>query len=124
MDDLKFSIDDELFRVSQRRQPTGMMSYDFEWLNGPDNGNYGFTVGLSVDWSDPRAQRTPEQLMDEARGFIEGFYEPGGIGEADFPEHIPARTRRTGDQETVRPTGRYRWPLTMCMEESLWRFRR
>lgn len=81
---MKFSIDDELFRVSQRRQPTWMMSYVFEWLNGPDNGNYGFTVGLSVDWSDPRAQRTPEQLMDEARGFIEGFYEPGGIGRQTF----------------------------------------
>ncbi|GAA1678529.1 hypothetical protein GCM10010977_18350 [Citricoccus zhacaiensis] len=98
MDDLEFSIDDELFRVSQRRQPTGMMSYDFAWLNGPDNGKYGFTVGFSVAWSDPRAQRAPEQLMDEARGFIEGFYEPGGIGEEDFPDHTPDRTRRTGDQ--------------------------
>ncbi|XKH53995.1 hypothetical protein LG293_14885 [Citricoccus nitrophenolicus] len=98
MDDLEFSIDDELFRVSQRRQPTGMMSYDFAWLNGPDNGSYGFTVGLSVAWSDTRARRSPEQLIDEARGFIKGFYEPGGIGEEDFPDHRPARTRRTGDQ--------------------------
>jgi hypothetical protein len=92
MDDLEFSIDDELFRVTERRQSNGMMSYDFAWLNGPDGGTYGFTVGLSsTPGLDPAARMTREQLMDQARGFIEGFYEPGGIGEEDFPDHMPPR---------------------------------
>lgn len=98
MEDLEFTIDDELFRVSERRQPSGMMSYDFAWLNGPDSGNYGFTVGLSVAGSGPSAPMTPEQLMDAARGFVKSFYEPGGIGEEDFPNHTPARARKTGDR--------------------------
>lgn len=92
MDDPEFSIDDELFRVTGRRQSNGMMSYDFAWLNGPDGGTYGFTVGLSsAPGLDPAARMTREQLMDQARGFIEGFYEPRGIGEEDFPDHMPPR---------------------------------
>lgn len=47
MDDVEFSIDHELFRVTERRQSSRMMSYDFAWLSGPDDGTYGFTVGLS-----------------------------------------------------------------------------
>lgn len=48
MDDSVLSIDGEAFRVSERRQPTGMVSFDFAWLNGPDSGTYGVMVGLSA----------------------------------------------------------------------------
>jgi hypothetical protein len=27
-----------------------------------------------------------QDLMNKARGFVEGFYEPGGIGEESFPK--------------------------------------
>jgi hypothetical protein len=36
---------------------------------------------------------TQEELLAEARGFVAGFYEPGGIGEEDFPDHTPAQRR-------------------------------
>lgn len=100
MSDLEFSIDGEMFRVSERRQSSGMMSYDFAWLNGPDGGAYGFTVGLqSAPGSEPNARMTREDLMNEARGFIEGFYEPGGIGEEDFPDHTPPRALKEPGQQ-------------------------
>lgn len=100
MSGLEFSIDGEMFRVTERRQPSGMMSYDFAWLNGPDGGTYGFTVGLqTASGADPDARMTREDLMDEARGFIEGFYEPGGIGEEDFPDHAPPRALKDPGQQ-------------------------
>lgn len=94
MEDLEFAVDNELFRVIERRQPNGMLSYDFAWLNGPNDGTYGFTVGLAVAGtgaagSDPFARMSREQLVEEARGFVEAFYQPGGIGEQDFPGHVP-----------------------------------
>lgn len=90
MSGFEFSVNDEMFRVTERRQSRGMMSYDFAWLNGPDGGTYGFTVGLqAAPGSDPNARMTREELMNEARGFVEGFYEPGGIREEDFPDHTP-----------------------------------
>jgi hypothetical protein len=57
---------------------------DFDWLNGPDEGTYGFTVG----WTTGLPRR--EELVAEARRFVEAFYEPGGIGETDFPNHTRA----------------------------------
>lgn len=94
MEDIELSVDDELFRVSKRRQPNGMMSYDFAWLNGPNDGTYGFTVGLVAAGTDAAgfdavARMSREQLGEEARGFMEAFYQPGGIGEQDFPAHVP-----------------------------------
>ena len=60
------------------------MSYDFDWLNGPTGERYGFTVGRSS------GRTTANELLAEARGFVEAFYGPGGIGETDFPNHTPA----------------------------------
>lgn len=92
------AIDDELFRISERRQPDGTLSYDFAWLNGPADGTYGFTVGKFAVGSaghtpDDTARMTEDELLDEGRGFVQSFYEAGGIGEEDFPEHISARIR-------------------------------
>lgn len=88
MDDFELSIGEELFRVSESNQPPGRLSYHFAWLNGPDEGTYGFTVGLTQPIPMSR-----EELTAEARGFVEAFYEPGGIGEEDFPRHRPAEPR-------------------------------
>ena len=82
MDDLELSIDGELFRIRERNQPPGRLSYHFAWLNGPGDGTYGFFVGLSQPIPMSR-----EALISEARGFVDSFYEPGGIGEEDFPDH-------------------------------------
>lgn len=87
MEAFELSILGERFRVSERVQPSGDMSYDFAWLNGPAEGTYGFTVGRA-----PRgAHMEREELETAARNFVESFYEPGGIGEEDFPEHVAAK---------------------------------
>ena len=93
MDALEISVELELFRVTERRQPDGRLSYDFDWLNGPAGGTYGFTAsiaGISAD-----AETAAGQLADEARRFVSAFYAPGGIGETDFPHHAPARRPAT-----------------------------
>lgn len=64
------------------------MSYDFAWLNGPAEGTYRFTVGVTA------GRIAAKELAVQARGFVEGFYEPGGIGETDFPDHTPANAER------------------------------
>ena len=84
MDHFEVVIQGELFRISERRQPGGTMSYDFAWLNGPAGGSYGFTVGRTSGLA------SASELVAEARRFVETFYEAGGIGEADFPNHTPA----------------------------------
>ncbi len=83
-------IDGELFRVSERVQPGGHMSYDFAWLNGPAEGTYGFTVGCAARG----AHMTRDELESAASSFVESFYGPGGIGEEDFPEHVAAKEIR------------------------------
>ena len=88
MDSFEVEIRGELFRISERIQPGGAMSYDLNWLNGPAGGTYGFTVARSS------AQITASELVSEARGFIEAFYGPGGIGETDFPTHTPANAEQ------------------------------
>ncbi|WP_394253100.1 hypothetical protein [Arthrobacter pityocampae] len=98
MDSFKVTVDHEVFRVSERRQPGGALSYDFVWLNGPADGTYAFTVqrtalGAGGVTSDVSARMTREELTAEVRGFVEDVYEPGGIGEA-WPDHIPARVRQ------------------------------
>lgn len=84
MDPFEVVVQGELFRVSERTQPGGGMSYDFAWLNGPAGGTYGFTVAL------PSGQITAAELTAQARQFVDAFYGPGGIGETDFPDRIPA----------------------------------
>lgn len=85
MDPFEVSIEYELFRISERSEPHSPVSYDFAWLNGPADGTYGFSVGGS--------SLSEEQLVAQVQGFVSSFYERGGIGEEDFPDHIPARLR-------------------------------
>lgn len=97
MEPFEVTVDDELFRISERIQPGGALSYDFTWLNGPIDSTYGFTVGRFVAASSdgasvPTFRVTLGDLIKEVRIFVERFFEPGGIGE-DFPDHVPARTR-------------------------------
>lgn len=106
MDDIEISIDRELFRISERREPDGSASYDFTWLNGPNDGTYGFTIGLSsigrgfagsrVSSTDTGSQMTPDMLENEARGFLRRFYEPNGIRDEDFPNHMAATSSQDG----------------------------
>lgn len=91
-------VDDELFCISERLQPSGALSYDFSWLNGPADGTYGFSASPFIARSayEPLTSvpsMTREELVEEVRGFMKGFYEPGGNGE-DFPDHVSASSRR------------------------------
>jgi hypothetical protein len=91
MGSFEFTVDYERFQVTSRRCFGGRISYDFSWLNGPSEGTYGFTVGLSAAPSPiDKAQMSEQQLIEIARNFIETFYGVGGIGEEDFPEHTRA----------------------------------
>ncbi|MGJ9426365.1 hypothetical protein ACHABX_11055 [Nesterenkonia halotolerans] len=90
MGSFELLLNDERFRVSERVQPDGHMSYDFHWLNGPAEGTYGFTVGCAP----LGALMTRRELEAAARNFVESFYEPGGIGDEDFPDHIAAKKIR------------------------------
>lgn len=96
MERIELVIDHERFRVSERWQPDGRMSYDFSWLNGPADGTYGFTIGRLTTEPGTVARMTREQLVEAAREFVESFYAPGGIGEEDFPDHISERDRPAG----------------------------
>lgn len=88
MEPFEVVVHGELFRINERTQPSGATSYDFSWLNGPAGGTYGFTVGSSS------GRTGPEELVARARGFVEAFYGPDGIGETDFPNHTPAEADR------------------------------
>lgn len=92
MDHFDVVVQGELFRISERTQPDGTMSYDFAWLNGPAEGTYGFTVGRSSGRS-----AAPE-LVAQALQFVEAFYGPGGIGETDFPDHTPGGVERNDSE--------------------------
>ncbi|MDN6201262.1 MAG: hypothetical protein L0I99_03550, partial [Micrococcaceae bacterium] len=85
MDNFEVAIDHELFRISERYQPSGSLSYDFAWLNGPAEGTYGFTVGITGTDSNDVSRMSSEELVEEARLFVEAFYGAGGIGAEDFP---------------------------------------
>lgn len=100
MDDFEISVDHVLFRISERYQPDGWLSYDFSWLNGPADGSYGFTIGRSGGEAAPNdpdsaSRMSREALVEQARAFLDSFYAAGGIGEEDFPDHIPARIHGT-----------------------------
>jgi hypothetical protein len=84
MDPFEVIVQGEQFRVCERTQPEGGMSYDFAWLNGPAGGTYGFALAPSS------GQIAATELVAQARQFVAAFYGPGGIGETDFPNHIPA----------------------------------
>jgi hypothetical protein len=93
MDDFEVSIDHELFRISERHQPSGNLSYDFAWLNGPAEGTYGFTFAKTGAQSNDVLRMSSEELVEEARLFVEAFYGAAGIGGEDFPDHVPAKNR-------------------------------
>lgn len=98
----KFFVDHELFRISERYQPDGRVGYDFAWLNGPADGTYGFTIarikaGVPATDSNSASRMSREQLVEQVRDYLDSFYGVGGIGEEDFPDHVPARIR--GDSE-------------------------
>lgn len=98
MDPFDVTAEHEVFRVSERRQPGGALSYDLLWVNGPASGTYGFTVGRSTLGTgeitpDDAARMTREELVAEIRGFVEHVYESGGIGET-WPDHVPPRDRQ------------------------------
>lgn len=97
MEAFDVTVENEVLRVRERRQPGGGLSYDFLWVNGPAGGTYGFTIGRSTtgtagDTSDDAARMTREELVAQVQGFVEHVYEPGGLGET-WPDHVPARNR-------------------------------
>jgi hypothetical protein len=97
MNPFDVTVEHEVFRISERRQPNGALSYDFLWINGPADGTYGFTVrrstlGTGGIISNDAARMTREELVVEVKGFVEHVYEPRGIGE-NWPKHVPARDR-------------------------------
>ncbi len=74
------------------------ITYDFTWLNGPANGTYGFSLGAIAIHSEETesykaSKLSREQLIAQVHGFVDSFYEDGGIGQEDFPDHVPARRR-------------------------------
>lgn len=94
MDPIELTIDQEIFRISERRRASGAVSCDFAWLNGPNDGTYG--AGSVAPGAAVEPKMSHDQLAQEARAFIQGFYEPEGVGEVDFPDHMPAKGRNNG----------------------------
>lgn len=94
---IEISVDGELFRISQRRGAEGSVGYDFSWLNGPAGGTYGFSVGgvivgdASADEAIEASTFSRDQLIAQVQGFLRSFYEEGGIGQTDVPDHRPAQ---------------------------------
>lgn len=98
MDPFEVSVNGELFRISERCEPSTAITYDFTWLNGPASGTYGFTLGATAIHSEETesckaSNLSREQLISHVQGFVDSFYEDGGIGQEDFPDHVPARRR-------------------------------
>lgn len=103
MEDFELLVEGERFRVSERLSDDGAPGYDFIWLNGPGEGSYGFSLGLArlgVNAVDGAVSNglSPAQLREQARDFVESFYQPGGIRDEDFHDHIAARIRQKGAQ--------------------------
>jgi len=89
--DQVIEVEGEQFRVDRRTAPEGRQSVDFTWLNGPQGGTYGFTVGTTG----PATGFSDEVIEQQARGFVQSFFAPDGIGPADFPDFIAERGRTT-----------------------------
>lgn len=79
------TVNQERFIVKSRPGQPG--TYDYDWINGPVSG-YGFSERSNAAHKRPR-----EELVESIRSFLETFYGPGGIGEEDFPDHVPAAMR-------------------------------
>lgn len=96
---MELSIKGEIFHISEQLGPAGQTEYHFDWLNGPADGSYGFSVSRFAAGSESASAQampppmTHQQLIAEAEGFIAAFYAPGGIGEQDFQDHAPAQPR-------------------------------
>jgi hypothetical protein len=80
---LLIEFDGERFEVRERSAPNQGHRYEFKWANGPAGGTYGFAIGGGP------LERA--MLENAARGFVRSFYEPGGVGESDFPSFVQHR---------------------------------
>lgn len=82
----------ERIAVSTRIQDDGQLVYDFLWIDGPGESEYGFTLGLSTH---PAGASQPTlsaaELEQHARQFVRAFFAPDGIGPTDFPDFVAAR---------------------------------
>jgi hypothetical protein len=66
MEPFEVIVDDELFRISERCQSGGALSYDFAWLNGPADGTYGFNASRAIASSaDEPLTSVPFMTRDE-----------------------------------------------------------
>ncbi|WP_147441023.1 hypothetical protein [Mycetocola zhadangensis] len=85
----------ERFRVDTRTDPFGRQAVDFTWLNGPEDGTYGFTVAPGGGEHGPGAEGslTRTQIEQEATNFVLAFFSEGGIGPSDFPDFLLMRRR-------------------------------
>ena len=82
----------ERIAVSTRIQDDGQLVYDFLWINGPGESDYGFTLGLSTHPAGaPQPTLTDHELEQHARQFVRAFFAPDGIGPSDFPDFVAAR---------------------------------
>ncbi len=88
---MMIEVDGERFDIRMRTGPNGQRAYDFSWLNGPSGQPYGFTIGTI----DPMSHDlTSADLEEKARGFVLGFFSPGGVGDTDFPGFVASRRGR------------------------------
>lgn len=84
----------ERIAVSTRIQDDGQLVYDFLWIDGPGESEYGFTLGLSTHpagASQPTLTLTDDEIEQHARQFVRAFFAPDGIGPSDFPDFVAAR---------------------------------
>jgi len=82
----------ERIAVSTRIQDDGQLVYDFLWINGPGESDYGFTLGLSTHPAGaPQPTLTDHELEQHARQFVRAFFAPDGIGPSDFPDFVADR---------------------------------
>lgn len=84
-------VEGERFDIKMRLGPDGQRFYDFSWINGPSEQTYGFTIGTNTPMTH---EFSPADLEEKARGFVAGFFSPGGIGETEFPKFVTTRRGR------------------------------
>lgn len=91
---LLIEVQGERFEVNRRTGPDGRVALDFEWINGPGESSYGFTVGST---SSAQNDYSRAFIENEAELFVRAFFSDDGIGPSDFPEFVEAR-RNLGPQ--------------------------
>lgn len=86
---MELSIKGEIFHISEQLGPAGQTEYHFDWLNGPAEGSFGFSVSRFAAGSESASAQamppmTHQQLIAEAEGFIAAFYASGGIADSIY----------------------------------------